>query len=133
MVGRCHAHIACAHSTESLVVAKTLISHLRMMIGLVHLDRINLNKVSSVNHVHSDHGGSTSGRSTATIILRHITIRVSISSHVGHIRGALLMVEVEQLNGIYRHRMSLLIEQVADGRLIIICHHVIHACLALAT
>jgi len=43
------------------------------------------------------------------------------------------MVEVEQLYGVDRHRMTFLIEEVSDCRLITVGHHVVHASLALAT
>ena len=134
MMSSSHAHIASAHAAQSLVRSKALISHVRVVIRLIHLDWVDLNEVSSVNHVHSNHGGSTSsGRCTATGALRHITVRFTVAAHVSHVGSALLMVEVEKLNWIDRHRMTFLVEQVSDGRLIAVRHHVIHAGLALAT
>ena len=93
-----HADVASTHATQSLVVSEALVCHLRVMIRLVHLDRIDLHKVPSVDHVHRDHGGAASGRRAATSALRHIAVRLAIAAHVSHVWCALLMVEVEQLN-----------------------------------
>lgn len=135
MVSASHADVASAHAAQSLVVSEALVCHLRVMIRLVHLDRVDLHKVPSVDHVHRNHGGAASCRRATTSALRHVSIGFPIAAHVGHVRCALLllMVEVEQLDRVDRHRVTFLIEQIADCRLIAVRHHVVHARLALAT
>lgn len=133
MVSASHADVASAHATQSLIVSKTLVAHLRVMVRLVHLDWVDLHEVSSIDHVHRDHGGATSGGSATSSALRHVAIRLAVAAHVGHVWSTLLVVEIEQLDGVNRHRMTFLVEKVADSWLIIIRHHVVHARLALAT
>ena len=69
MVSSSHADITCAHTAQSLVVTESLVCHLRVMIRLIHLDGIDLHEVTSVDHIHRNHGRATSCRRTATSAL----------------------------------------------------------------
>lgn len=47
-----HADVAGRHARESLVGAEALSAHVTR---LIHLNRVDLDEVASVDHIHSDH------------------------------------------------------------------------------
>lgn len=89
-----HADVSSRHAGHPLVGAQALITHVA---GLVHLNRVDLNKVAPVDHIHSDHRRPVRVLRAALVLSK---------AEIG--RALRLLVEVNYMQRVHRH---ILVEQ----------------------